>query len=163
MSHVYDNPRYYEIAFSFRDFTHEVDVFEECIRRYAGVRVESFLERGCGNAPHMPELVKRGYRYIGLDINDAMLAYARSKASDTGNATFLKADMCNFRVEQTAQFAFVSLGSLFAPSTTDLVQHFRSVGDAIQSGGLYLLDWCVQFSPLVNRKETWVLKRTIYA
>ncbi len=31
---LYDYPRYYEIAFSFRDIKQEIDFFEECFRRY---------------------------------------------------------------------------------------------------------------------------------
>jgi hypothetical protein len=44
LSIVYDYPRYYEVAFSFRDISHEVDVFEECIKRCAQVPVHTFLE-----------------------------------------------------------------------------------------------------------------------
>jgi hypothetical protein len=35
MNTVYDNPEYYEIAFSFRDIRAEVDVFERCIELFA--------------------------------------------------------------------------------------------------------------------------------
>jgi hypothetical protein len=32
MKTVYENPKYYEIAFSFRDIGAEVDTFERCFR-----------------------------------------------------------------------------------------------------------------------------------
>jgi hypothetical protein len=60
---VYDNPKYYEIAFSFRDIPAEVDVLEECFKWFSKIPVKSVLELGCGNSPHMEELVKRGYQY----------------------------------------------------------------------------------------------------
>ena len=44
MSDVYDSPKYYELAFSYRNIAHEVDTFEECIRRHSRVPVDAFLE-----------------------------------------------------------------------------------------------------------------------
>ncbi len=155
MAEVYDNPRHYEIAFSYRDIPREVDVLEDCARRYSDLRVETFLELACGCGPHMPELVRRGYTYIGLDTNASMLSYCRSRIPTGGRVTLLQADMCDFRLSQAAQFSFVALGSLFAPSTADLLNHFHSVAEALDAGGLYLLDWCVQFGSGGNGKESW--------
>ena len=39
---LYDYPRYYEIAFSYRDIGKEVDVMEECIRRFSKIPVHRF-------------------------------------------------------------------------------------------------------------------------
>lgn len=36
---LYDYPEYYEIAFSYRDIKKEVDVFEECFRRFSKIQV----------------------------------------------------------------------------------------------------------------------------
>ena len=72
MSEIYDNPKYYEIAFDFRNIAAEVDLFEECFRRFARIPVHSLLEIGCGTCPHMIELARRGYKYTGLDINPNM-------------------------------------------------------------------------------------------
>ena len=69
MKTVYEHPRYYEIAFSYRDIGAEVDTFEQCFQKYAELSVKSILEVGCGNSPHMEELLKRGYAYTGLDIS----------------------------------------------------------------------------------------------
>jgi len=42
----------------------------------------------------LEELARRGYEYIGIDINEGMLAYAQHKAEVLGiPATFIKADM----------------------------------------------------------------------
>ncbi|MBM3243053.1 class I SAM-dependent methyltransferase [Candidatus Poribacteria bacterium] len=72
----------------------EVDVFEECFRRYSKIPVRRVLELASGNSPHLEELARRGYEYIGIDINEGMLAYAQHKAEVLGiPATFIKADM----------------------------------------------------------------------
>lgn len=94
MSNLYDNPKYYEIAFSFRDIPAEVDVFEECFKRFSRILVKSVLELGCGNSPHMEELIKRGYQYNGLDLSKAMLEYSKQKASRIGAEVNLIHECC---------------------------------------------------------------------
>ena len=97
---LYDEPKYYEIAFSFRDIPFEVDLFEECFKRFSKISVKSLLELGCGNSPHMKELVKRGYEYTGVDLNEAMLEYSREKADKIeGKIDLCKADMVNFSLD----------------------------------------------------------------
>ena len=77
MSGVYDHPEYYDIAFDFRDIPAEVDISEACFERFARTKVKSVLELGSGNCPHMAEFIKRGYRYFGLDNNEAMIPHHR--------------------------------------------------------------------------------------
>jgi SAM-dependent methyltransferase len=159
VSIVYDHPRYYDIAFSFRDIPREVDVFEECIRRYARVPVHTFLELACGSSPHMAEILNRDYRYVGLDLNDQMLAQARQKATESARVRLVKADMCRFELQESAEFAFTALGSLYAQNTKDLLAHFESLARVLPTGGLYLLDWCVYFEPLQRTKESWEIEQ----
>ena len=148
MSKVYDNPKYYEIAFSFRNIPAEVDVFEECFKRFSKIPVKSVLELGCGNSPHMEELIKRGYQYSGLDLSKAMLEYSREKASHIGaEVNLIQADMIDFSFETMVDFVYVLLGSLHVKSTSELLTHFNSVAQVLRNGGLYLLDWCVHFDP----------------
>ena len=156
---VYGSPECYEIAFSFRDISAEVDVFERCCEMFAQLSVRKVLEIGCGNSPHMNELLKRGYRYTGLDNSEAMIEYSRAKASVIeGKAKIIQADMLEFSFPETFDFAFITLGSLYARSTTDVISHFRSVARALKSGGLYLMDWCVHFSPIVDLQDTWTIE-----
>jgi SAM-dependent methyltransferase len=158
MGEVYQHPKYYEIAFSFRDIGAEVDVFEALIQRYSRTPVTRMLEVGCGPAPHLAELTQRGYTYIGLDLSEAMLTYAHNRAQALqASALFIVADMRHFRLHAPVDFAFVLLGSLFVQSTTDLTAHFDAMSLALKPGGLYLLDWCITFTPNAGRHETWTL------
>jgi SAM-dependent methyltransferase len=160
MNSVYDYPRYYEIAFSFRDIPAEVDTFEACIEKYAERSVEHVLEIGCGNSPHITELLKKGYAYTGLDISQAMLAYSTRKATALdGKATFVQANMNDFSLAEKFDFAYITLGSLSAANTQNLFSHFHSVAGTLHQGGLYLLDWCVQFSPFSDREESWIMEQ----
>jgi len=162
LSELYDHPKYYEIAFSFRDIPAEVSVFEECFRRFSRIPVKSVLELGCGNSPHMDELVKRGYQYSGLDLSKAMLNYSRQKASRIGAAVkLIHGDMLDFSLEGKVDFVYVLLGSLCARNTSELLTHFDSVAQVLKKGGLYLLDWCIEFDPprLGEPGDTWEIER----
>ena len=160
MSGLYDNPKYYEIAFSFRDIPAEVDVFEECFQRFSQVPVKSVLELGCGNSPHMEELIKRGYQYNGLDLSPAMLDYSREKALRIGaESNLIHADMIDFSLDTKVDFVYVLLGSLYVKSTSELLTHFNSVAQVLKKGGLYLLDWCIQYDPLSEGGDSWEIER----
>jgi SAM-dependent methyltransferase len=144
----YDFPEYYEIAFSFRDIAREAEVMDECLRKFAHRPTKRILELACGPSPHMVELARRGFRYTGLDINDKMLEYARRKAASAGiEAQLIKASMIDFTLEEKSDLVFVALGSLYVKNTAELNLHFDSVANALATGGLYLMDWCVQFNP----------------
>jgi SAM-dependent methyltransferase len=155
MSTVYDQPRLYEAAFSFRDIRREVSVMEECIRRYSRVPVSTFLELACGHGPHALEIVRKGYRYIGMDSSPAMLAYLRERSGGSKDISCRLGDLRDFQLGAEAQFAFLALGSLYVRTTSELRSHFRSVAAALPSGGLYLLDWCVYFSSIHSMHESW--------
>lgn len=143
---LYDYPVYYETAFSFRDVHQEVKVFDECIRQHSRIRVRKVLELGAGTAPHMEEWARRGIEYIGIDTNENMLDYSRRKAEKLQiAATFRRADMRNFSLDRAVDFAYTMLGSLYAKTTEDIDSHFASVAKALNPGGLYLLDWCINF------------------
>lgn len=157
---IYDHPAYYEAAFSFRDISREVDVFQRCIDRFSGIIVRRVLELGCGPAPHMKELIGKGYEYVGIDTSEKMLDYAKSKADKTGLApTLLMGDMMSFRLKERVDFAFVLLGSLCAANTVELLQHFEAVARALNPGGVYLLDWCVQFDGPTESSESWAIEK----
>lgn len=162
MTDVYDIPKYYEIAFSWRDIVAEVDLFEKCFHEYSKIEVKTVFELGCGNSPHMLELAKRGYNYSGLDLNEKMLDYSRKKAEQHKLITALfRGNMVDFSLENKIDFAFIMLGSLFATNTADLISHFGSVARCLNIGGLYLLDWCVQFEPPWETRgsSSWDMER----
>lgn len=156
MSGVYQHPKYYEIAFSFRDISAEVDVLEAVIQQHSRIPVSCMLELGCGPAPHLPELARRGYSYVGLDLSRAMLAFAQERADKVqAAARFHAANMVDFQLDEQVDFAFVLLGSLCIQNTPELLSHFDAVGRALKSGGLYFMDWCVNFAPAIEQTESW--------
>jgi len=147
MTTIYDYPRLYELAFSFRDIEEEADFIHKCINKFSRIPVKSILEIGSGHAPHAGALSKIGYKYIGLDKNPTMITYAKEKwRSLVPSPRFIHGNMEKFQTDHQVEFAYVMLGSLYLNSNEQLSSHFKSVADAMPSGGLYFLDWCVQVS-----------------
>jgi SAM-dependent methyltransferase len=159
MEKLYENPKYYDIAFSFRNLAEEVDLFEAVIARYSKVPVTRMLEVASGQSPHLEELAKRGYEYVGLDLSEKMIEYAEGKAKEIGaRADFHIGDIADFTLPNQADFGFILLGSLYGKDTRDVLSHFNAMGKVIRRGGLYLLDWCVSFAPLADYEDSWEME-----
>lgn len=159
MDSLYANPKYYEIAFSYRDIPQEVKVMEDIIRRFSRIPVKRVLEFGCGNSPHMEELLRQGYEYVGLDLSPEMLDYSKGKAKRLGHKVkLMQADMVDFTLDVPVDFAYTMLGSLYVQNTEELFSHFAAAHSALNRGGLYLLDWCVDFSWLDDTEDSWVIE-----
>jgi len=153
---VYDNPKYYEIAFSFRDISKEVDFIENLIAKESKIPVKTFLEIASGNSPHMKELCRRGYRYVGLELSKPMVNYSRKIISQcTLPAEIIEGDMNNFSLTQPVDCALLFLGSFYVKSDQELLSHLHSVGATLRKGGLYILDGAVSFFPDDIRKQSW--------
>ena len=144
---LYDYPEYYEIVFSFRDISKEISFINMCIKEYSDIKVKDILEIGCGPAPHMNDLQKYGYKYIGLDNNQNMLKYAKKKWNHLNPAPeFVNADMVSFDIPHKVDFCFVMLGSLYLSNNNQFRSHFDSISKVLRTNGLYFLDMCIQFS-----------------
>ena len=160
MESIYSFPHYYEIAFSYRDIPAEVDVMEEAIAKYSKIPVNTVLELACGNSPHMLELIDRGYTYYGLDLNPTMIEFAQQKAASKNcEAKFYLADLTDFKLNEPVDFLYIMLGSLYVGNTEGLLSHFTSAEAGLKQGGLYFLDWCIDFEPLSHTVDSWVMRR----
>jgi SAM-dependent methyltransferase len=155
---VYDNPFYYDVAFSFRDISKEVDFFEQCIGKFSKVKVKRVLDIGCGPSPYMTELAKRGYAFTGLDLSKPMLEYSLKKAREAGiKIKTIHVDMRNFKTGEKFDFAFCMLGSVEVESNKDFLSHLDSVATCLKSGGIYLIDAAAQFDWTRVGSESWTV------
>lgn len=161
MESFYDKPDYYDLAFSWRDIKKEVDLFEECIQRFSKIPVRRMLELASGTSPHLEELAGRGYSYTGLDLSRAMVLWSEAKARKHGiEAHFIEADMADFCISEPADFVFTMCGSLYTKSTADFLSHLECVAKALRPGGLYFLDWCINFEwNQPKGEQKWKMKR----
>lgn len=156
MSGVYDFPRYYDMAFSYRDFAREVAVFNDCIARFSRVPVKRVLEICCGQAPHLEQLHRQKYEYVGVDRSAVMLERAREHAERIGaHAELLQQPLTDFSLSAPADFAFVALASLYVTNNEELFAHLDAMANALRPGALYLMEWCVDFDPMVDVVDSW--------
>ena len=156
---IYENPLYYEIAFSFFDPKQQVDTFERIIKKFSKIKARRVLDIACGPSLQLRELAKRGYEAIGLDLSPEMLTYLQEKAKEAGvKVQTIHADMCSFRLEKKVDFAFVMMGSLVVESDEKLLNHLNSVARSLKKGGLYFVqnkavDWTK------NAEQSWTMEK----
>ena len=74
---LYQEPLYYEIAFSFINPARQVDEFERIIEEFSKIRAKRFLDIACGPSLQLREIAKRGYEAVGLDSSAEMLGYLK--------------------------------------------------------------------------------------
>jgi len=68
--------------------------------------------------------------------------------------------MVSFGLEQPVDFAYTMLGSLYVKNTEELISPiFRAVSKALNPGGLYFLDWCVDFGWIADSDDYWTARR----
>lgn len=155
---VYEQPLYYEIAFSFIDPKEQVDNFEKLIEKFSKIEVHRFLDIACGPSLQLREIARRGYEAIGLDSSLQMLRYLEMKAKEEGlEIETVLADMSDFRLRKKVDFAFVMMGSIEVESNEKFLSHLDSVATSLNKGGLYfiqnkILDWALG-------GESWTMER----
>ena len=155
---LYENPYYYDLAFSFRDIKREVDFFEECIKKFSMVKVRKVLDVGCGTSPYLVELARRGYLFTGLDKSREMLEYSAARAKKAGvEIKTVHADMRDFRLEEKVDFVFCMLGSVTVESNDEFISHLNAVSNCLKSGGLYLIDAAANFNWAQLGRENWTV------
>lgn len=160
---IYNEPLYYEIAFSFINPKKQVDLFERAAKRFSKIETKRFLDIGCGPSLQLREIARIGYEAIGLDINPKMLEYLKQKAAEDGtNIETVKGDMINFRLRKKADFAFIMMGTIgYIKSNEDFLRHLDSVARSLKSGGLYLIENIVldYTEKKLLKPQTWTMKR----
>jgi SAM-dependent methyltransferase len=156
---IYKNPLYYEIAFGFVDAKQQVDNFEKIIDKFSRIEVARFLDIACGPSLQLREIARRGYLAVGLDLYPEMLAYLRKKAKEEGlKIETVKADMCEFRLKEKVDFAFIMMGSLDVESNDRFLTHLDSVASSLKRGGLYFIQNLI-FDWTRDRKQSWTMER----
>ena len=141
-SQIYNQAKYYEIAFSFINPRKQADLFEKFSKKYGKIEMKAVLDVACGTALQLREMAKRGYKATGLDANSRMLDYLKEKALvDDLKIETIKADMNNFKLRQKVDFAYIMMGSIIYTKNNELfLSHLESVSDSLKSGSLYLIE-----------------------
>lgn len=100
------------------------------------------LDLACGTGTIAVELARRGYRVIGLDISEEMLAVADAKAREAGVEVFFTCqDLRAFRLPEEADAAVCLFDSLnYLTSPKELGEALECVARALRPGAPFLFD-----------------------
>jgi SAM-dependent methyltransferase len=137
---------YAEIA-EFYDLEHDdhrADV--EMYLQYVESAGDPVLEVACGTGRLALPIARAGYRVVGADVSEPMLARARLRAGtlvDPGLLTFVSAGMANAHTIEGGPFGVVimALGALSHLPTQELQRDaLRSAHQALDPRGVLLID-----------------------
>lgn len=132
---IYDHPRAYELACSFRDVSAEVDA----LRDWAG-EARNVLELAAGPAEHAREFARRGVPATALDLSPAMCAYACERGTGLP-LEVVEADMRDFRLGRRFDLVITMLDSTAHLMTLDdLVAYLGRVRDHLAVAGLAVIE-----------------------
>lgn len=112
-----------------------------CARQKADVR--TVLDLACGTGSLSVLLAKQGYRVLGVDLSEDMLAEADQKAAAMeGNRPFFVCQpMQRLRLPETVDAVICCLDSInYLRKPTDCQKTFRRVYDALTHGGVFVFD-----------------------
>lgn len=136
----YDYPKYWDL--SFQDETDlECDFFEDAFKRFGQGETQRVLDIGCGGGRNVIEMATRGFKMLGLDNNEASLAYlARQLYEKELKAETMSADMADFQVEQPLDAALCTFNTFRHLLTEEEAEsHLHCVARALRPGGVYIL------------------------
>ncbi len=139
-----------------RGTTGEVDFLEMEI---GGDRTKRILDVGCGTGRHAIELATRGFHVTGIDLSEAQLERARSKAAETGvNVQFLKRDARNFTFDDPFELIIMLCEGAFPLMETDEenVQILENVTASLKPGGKLILTTLNGLFPLFHSVKDFI-------
>ncbi len=149
----------YDALYREKDYEAECDLLERIFREFADGPVETILDLGCGTGNHALPLARRGYRVVGVDRSEAMLARATAKAGDE-DASFRQGDVRDVRLGRefdAVLMLFAVLG--YQHANDDVLQALRTARGHLRPGGLLVFD--VWYGPAVLRERPAERLRTV--
>lgn len=139
---VFQNYAYYYNAFyKEKDYKAEAGQVHQLLQKY-DKNIISVINYGCGTGKHDVELSALGYQCDGIDMSSEMIEIARQNALESNqDIIYSVADIRKY--VPTHQYdAVISLFHVMSYQTDnqDVLNAFRSVRMALNSGGIFLFD-----------------------
>ena len=157
MQGVYQAAEIYHYGFNFRDTRTESAVLMNAAD-HLGNGGRHFLELACGDCPYAEALMQAGVTYHGIDLSPQMIDFSRARLQAAGlsaDGILHLADMRDFALPQRFDLAFVLMGSLHFLDNAEFLRHLDRVHAHLNPGGLYILEWCIEYAPSVEQQSDW--------
>jgi SAM-dependent methyltransferase len=131
----------YDLLYEEKDYQGEVSLIEEAIRRYKPDS-RKILDYGCGTGRHAGVMAARGYEISGIDKNENMLAVARQRLKDWGNARFYNAGERSAIGPGSIDVCVTLFDVLSYMNTNEEIRDFLAyVKDVLTHRGLFVFDF----------------------
>jgi SAM-dependent methyltransferase len=125
----------YDIAFGW-DLAPEAEWIVERL----GPACRSVLEPGCGTGRMLEALARLGLEAVGLELSEAMAAYARERLARAGVAAdVVLADMADFDLGRRFDGAVCPISTVGLLSPEQFARHLEAMARHLRSDGLYLV------------------------
>ena len=139
LASVYD-----EIYQTLFDYDKEYAVYQDFLSKH---KAHVILEIGCGTGHLAKRFIANGYDYLGLDLNQEMLAIA---AQNTEGGYFQQADMRDFQLSKTFDAALITGRTIsYLLTNNDILACFQSIKRCLKPNGLLIFD-AIDAVPLFN-------------
>jgi SAM-dependent methyltransferase len=144
----------YDLLYDEKDYEGECRLAELLFKRYGGHPIRNILDLGCGTGGHAHLLGRRGYRVVGVDRSEAMLAHAEKKAGPPGDGRtqFRQGDLRSLELEErfdAVVMMFAVLG--YQAGNEDVLSALKTARRHLRTGGLLLFD--VWYGPAVLQER----------
>ncbi len=136
----------------------EVDFIEKEIGHNKSCRI---LDIGCGTGRHAINLAHRGYNVTGLDLSEAQLAKARSKAAALGvTAQFIKADARDLSFSNEFDLVQMICEGAFPLMETDEMNYaiLKNAANALKQKGTFIFTTLNGLFPLFHSVKDFINK-----
>jgi SAM-dependent methyltransferase len=107
----------------------------------AGIDGGLVVDLGCGSGVWASELIRAGYRVLGIDISEPMIRIARKRAP---SAEFRVSSLFKTKIPRCS--AVTSIGECLnymfepTPGATEIRRLFSQVHQALEPGGIFIFD-----------------------
>ncbi|HEY6189400.1 MAG TPA: class I SAM-dependent methyltransferase [Pyrinomonadaceae bacterium] len=144
----------YDLIYGEKDYEGECRLAERLFKRYGEHSIHNILDLGCGTGGHAHLLGQRGYRVVGVDRSEAMLAHAEKKACALGDARvqFRRGDVRSLDLEERFDAVLMMFAVLgYQAGNEDVLAALNTARRHLSIGGLLLFD--VWYGPTVLQER----------
>lgn len=138
----YEQAKYYDIAFDFRNIQEECYFFQKMYQNEFGKKMKSFLELAAGPAQHALWMAKNNYQASALDRSESMVKYGLSQAKKQEiDITYYQDDMIQFSLSSKFDLMVLLMDSAsYILTNEQMIEHLKNVAKHLNSEGLYILE-----------------------
>jgi len=145
----------YDRLYEDKDYEKECDFLVSIFDRFPHIGVDTVLDMGCGTGGHALPLAARGYKVIGVDRSEQMLAVAeqKTKASASGKTlSFIKGDIRNLHLNKRFDSVICMFSVLsYQTSNDDVLSTLKTARRHLKKGGVFVSDFWYGPTALVDK------------